>query len=178
MSGAVHLTPSFILVIAERTVQGGHKYLAFQQTCKDPAPEFSCKFCGRSSREKKKKKKAGFCPSPYCIQELIFIPSPSKDLHTLRSFYLIPQILVVTSTELMQKKASCPVCIQTNAFFAERGINCEKLVSFNWFCYLWTGTPHLQMWVCWHKTSELVWSMCMWIYPWTFLTRWTKDVTP
>lgn len=75
---------------------------------------------------------AGFCPSPYCIQELIFIPSPSKDLHTLRSFFLVAQTLVVTSTELMQKKASCPsLCIQTNALLSERGINCEKLVSFN-----------------------------------------------
>lgn len=172
----MHLTASFILVIAECTMQGGHKNLTLQQMCKDPAPEFFCGFCERSSWNEKNIKKRRFHPSPCCIEELIFIPSSSKYLHTLRSVYLIPLILVVTSTELMQKKASVRLWAsrQMLAALKEEWLweTCILLIR------LPVRNPTLTNGSLWHKSLWLDWSMYVWIYLWTFLTRWTKDMAP
>lgn len=127
-SRAVHLTPSFILVIAECTMQGGHKNLTLQQTCKEPAPEFFCGFCERSSWNEKNIKKDWISSKPLLHWGIDFHPftqqvsaqpekclsgssDPSGDQHWIDA-----------------EEGFCPsVGIQTNACCSEGGMTVRNL---------------------------------------------------
>lgn len=159
-------------------MQGGHKYLVLQQTCKDPAPDFSCGFCERSSWNEKSIIKGWILSKPL--------------LHWGIDFHSFTQ----QGSEHPEKCLSDSLDPSGDQYWtnAEEGFlsfcghpdKCLLLRKRNW---LWEACifylillPVNQNPPTLPNVSLLTQNLMIGlkhvhvVYLWTFLTRWTKDV--